>query len=108
MTLELGARTALLASLMASAAGWLINLAIVCIVALLIYYFGAKLLGKTIETAITTFDSSFLGVEITFADLQISVGGGWILIKDGIVHNPPGRGFKSDYLLNVGEVKVDV
>lgn len=78
----------------------------VLLVLMLMFYFGAMLLGRSIKSAIETFDRRFLGVDIEIGDLSVAVCSGRIDMHGLQVKNP--EGYKSPYLLNASSVAIDL
>lgn len=72
----------------------------------LLFYFGAMMLGRSIKSAIETFDKRFIGVDIEIGDLSVAICSGRVDIHGLVVKNP--EGYKSPYLLNATSVVVDL
>lgn len=65
-------------------------------------------LGSTIQTAIETYDTSVIGVDVEFGSLTVLLYQGRICLTDMVVKNPEGRDFKSDYLMKASKVVIDI
>lgn len=86
-------------------------LLIVCIgfvllICMMLTSFGAAMLGRSIKSAIETFDQKFLGVDIEIGDLSVAICSGRVDMQGFQVKNP--EGYKSPYLLNASTVVIDL
>lgn len=80
-------------------------LVLLLLFALLVWYWG-RILGKTVEGAIETYDQSVLGVDVNIEDLRLNPCTGVMEVTDMVINNP--EGYKSEYLLKAGKVLLDL
>merc|ERR1719161_473147 len=83
-----------------------VSIAFCLLILVLIFYFGAMLMGRSIKSAIETFDQKFLGVDIEIGDLSVAICSGRVDMQGFQVKNP--EGYKSPYLLNASAVVIDL
>lgn len=83
-----------------------VSIAFCLLILVLIFYFGAMLMGRSIKSAIETFDRKFIGVDIEIGDLSVAICSGRVDMHGCQVKNP--EGYKSPYLLNASHVVIDL
>lgn len=71
----------------------------------LIWFWG-RILGKAVEAGIETFDQSIIGVDVNIDSLTFNPCAGRFILDNMVVDNP--KGFKTEYLMKVGRINVDV
>lgn len=72
----------------------------------LVYFWGARLVGKAIESFIETLDHCLLGVQINIESMSVSLMHGRLEIDGVKVDNPPE--YKSEYLMKAERLVFDI
>lgn len=81
-------------------------LCLVSLILFLVAWFWGRILGKAVEASIETFDRKVIGVDVNIGSLNFNPCAGRFVLENMVINNP--EGFKSQYLLKVGRVNVDI
>mmetsp|Transcript_58701 Transcript_58701/g.164710 ORF Transcript_58701/g.164710 Transcript_58701/m.164710 type:complete len:254 (-) Transcript_58701:64-825(-) len=73
---------------------------------LVCYWYGSRILGKSIEAFVERVDKEVLGVDINIGSMKVSLCSGRVEIEDISIQNPPG--FEKENLLAASRMIVDV